>query len=284
MTSQDSFRPVLMGVSINLSSYTASAPADGTIDPITIKSYEQIKVYTASSNYSTVTTGDTIFINDCAVTFTTGAGLTLADVAATINTLTDEHHVIASVSGSKLVMQNEPLYETYGIQVVGSTADLTDLGFVNPVITTPYSAGVDTLVDSTAKSRGNSRWNTMMKLLSFEGTVLNVGGVRMTGNTINAAPSALSFTVAYPDYGQIYTYDELNNNALMEGVQALIRKVARALAITYYDNLDIINPAVLLYGSTYVEGEIILNTEIAALDTLTGATANITVTPFTLSR
>jgi len=284
MSQVDSFRNPLIGVSIDLSSFTASAPADGAIDPTSVQKYMEIEVQTGTVTNPTVMNGDTITINEVSITFTTGGGLTLSGIIATINALTDDHHVIASNSSNKLALTTEPLYETYGINMAGSVTVLNELGFNPPVTTYPNSAGVDSLTDATAKVRGNSRWQTLMKMLNFEATVANVGGVRLTGGGIDSQPTAISFTVGYYDFSQIYTYDELNNNALLKGVPALTRMIARALTTDRFEVRDVINPTVVIAPDNTV-GDQILTVEVGALsDNLTDATSVITVTPITLVR
>lgn len=283
MSQVDSFRPVLLGVSIDLSSFTGAAPADGAIDPTSVQKYMEIEVQTGTVTNPTVTNGDTIAINGVSITFTTAGGLTLAGIITTINALTDDHHVIASNSSNKLALTNEPLYENFGITMTGSVAVLNELGFNPPVSTFPNNAGVDTLADSEAKVRGNSRWGTLMKLMNFEAGVVNVGGVRKTGGGIDSAPTAISYTVAYADFSQIYTYDELNSNALLKGIPALRRMIARALTTDRSEVRDVINPTVVSGQNTI--GDQILTIEAGALSgSLASAEGVITITAITLVR
>jgi hypothetical protein len=242
MTQIDSNRPVFFNVAINGSSFSSnSAPNDGFIDPTTVQRYEQVIVQTGTSSPS-ATNGDTVTVNDVSITFTTAGGLSGSGIVATINAQSDEHHVVASLSSGNLQLTNSATYENYGILLTGTPAVLAELGWTAPVTTMPNSAGVDTLADSQAKSRANSRWNTLNKMIGFEATPIYVGGVVVTGGGIDSAPTAISFTVAYSDVSNLYTYDELNDNALMKGIPALTRMVARAMTTTRTENTAVINP------------------------------------------
>lgn len=243
MTQIDSFRPVLFRVTIDGSSFSGNvAPNDGFIDPTSTQKYEQSTVQTGTVTNPVVNDGDVVDINGTSITFTTAGGLNLAGIITTINEFSDVHHVIASNSSNKLVLKNEKVFENFGILLTGSVAVLTALGYVAPVVTTPYSAGGATLANNEAKMRGNSRWESLMKLLNFEANTLSVGSVVATGGTPDAAPSTISFTVAYQNISSVYTYDELNNNALIKGDAALTRMVARALVLSRIENRVIINP------------------------------------------
>lgn len=283
MTQVDSFRPALLGVSIDLSGFTNAAPADGAIDPTTIQKYMLLEVQTGTT-VPVATNGDTIAINGVSITFTTAGGLNIAGIIATINALTDDHHCIASNSGGKLALTNEATYEDFGITMTGSVTVLTELGFVAPVRTYPNSTGVDTLAHSLAKSRGNSRWAQMVKLMGFEANVVNIGGVRKTGGGMNSQPTAIAFTVTYADFSQIYTYDELNNNALMKGIPALQRMIARLLIADRFEVRDVLNPEIQVNSSPVTEDQA-LTVEIGALSAnMAAANGVITITPITLVR
>lgn len=241
MTQVDSIRPVLFNVTIDGSSFVGNlAPRDGFIDPVSTQKYEQRVVQTGTVLSPTVTIGDTIAINGVGVTIN---GTDLSAVVAAINTLTDIHHVIAEDVGSKLVITNAPTYENFGLTLTGSDGVLAALGFMAPVATMPYSAGGSTLANNEAKMRANSRWESLTKLLNFEANTLSVGVISDDG-TPDVAPSAIVFNVAYQNISLVYTFDETNNNALIKGIPALKRIIARALVLSRTENRVIIDPAI----------------------------------------
>ena len=280
----DSFRPSMLRVTISAAGLGGGAPADGFIDPISIYKYRQLQTSTGTVGSPTVTNGETIIINGTTVTFATG-GLNLAGIIASINDLTDVHHVIASNSAGNLQLTNEATYETFGLTVMGTPAVLAEIGFVAPVNVFVF-AQVDTLAHSLAKVRANERWNLLTKLLGTEVSPLHIGGVELVGATINAAASEISFTVTYHDFNAIFTYDESNNNVLIKGSAAVKRNVARALIATRNIVIPVFDPTHVTIGTGYFEkGELATSVVVAAIaPNLATAEANITVEIIALTR
>ena len=249
MTQIDTNRPVLIQVSIDTSGFTSSTPQDGAVDPTTVKKYLEALKYTGTVTTPTVTNGDIIQINNVSITFATGTGLNLAGIVSTINTLTSVHHVVASAVSTRLQLVNEDEYESYGINVTGLTAVLTEIGFVTPTIASIYSQ-VSTFNNSLAKSRANARWNLLTKL--------------------------------------IYTYDELNNNVLIFGLPAVKRMVARALCASQTIVVPVIDPTSVLAGdgtSTFARGDRVVTLVVGNLaSSLSAAEGVTTVTATALGR
>lgn len=282
----DSFRPSMLRVVIDATGLGGVAPADGFIDPTTVYKYRQLQAQVGTVIAPTVSDGDTITIGGTSITFTTSVGLTLAGIILAINELTDVHHVIASNNGAnKLKLTNEISYETFGMTVAGPVSVLTALGFVTPVVSYPYSQ-VASLVLSEAKARANERWNLLTKLLGSEVSPSHVGGIEAPGATIDAEATEISFTVTYQDFNAIYTYDELNNNALLKGIPAVKRWVARALITNRNIVIPVFDPTHVTVGTTYFErGERVESLVVAALAAdLATAEANITVDSIALVR
>ena len=287
MTQIDTNRPVLIQVSIDTSGFTSSTPQDGAVDPTTVKKYLEALKYTGTVTTPTVTNGDIIQINNVSITFATGTGLNLAGIVSTINTLTSVHHVVASAVSTRLQLVNEDEYESYGINVTGLTAVLTEIGFVTPTIASIYSQ-VSTFNNSLAKSRANARWNLLTKLLSFENSPLAISNIVKTAEGPDTPPTAISFTVTYPRYETIYTYDELNNNVLIFGLPAVKRMVARALCASQTIVVPVIDPTSVLAGdgtSTFARGDRVVTLVVGNLaSSLSAAEGVTTVTATALGR
>jgi len=274
----DGLNPVNFHITINGSSFTGSAPADGFIDPTTLSNYLKLQVSEGSTTSPTVNNGDSVKINGIPVTFTTGY-LNLAGIVAAINLTTNQHHVVASVSGSNIALTNQTLYENFGIQLADITPGIVAvLGFVTPTITFA-NTGYTTLALSQAKQRANSRWNTLVKELNFIANTIGLGDVNITGANLNTQGTEIDFLVSYQNMSVVYTYDELNNNALLTDVAALQRVVARVLCETRIETVPVFNPTLDSVHNFQI-GYQVQNLTIGALAAdIPTANATITVVP-----
>lgn len=285
----DPFRPTSIRISIDGTGLGGAAPSNGFIDPTTVQRYRQKQIQTGSVAISTTQNGITvdslidgsvIEINGVSITFDSTSGLGIAGAVASINALTNKHHVVASNSSGTLVLTNEPFFENFGITVAGAEDVLTSIGFATPTITYPYSNVAD-FDKSQAKSRANARWNKLIKLLSFETTPIGAGAIVATGAGINDAPTSIAFTISYANFANIFTYDEFNNGALLKGVPALKRMVVRALLDDTHQVLPVLDPtAVATIGTnTFQRGDRAINLQIGALTTdVNTANSAVTVT------
>lgn len=271
----DSARPVFFRVAIDASGLESAGDAVGFVDPTLTYKYEQIKTRLGDEAAPTVSDGDTIKINGIAVTFTTSVGLDLAGIIDAINALTPQHHVVASDDGA-LSLTNERLYEGVGITVTEVTPGvLAAIGFVTT--TDSVGASVSTLAFSRAKARANARWHQMLLALNTSASTYHVGSVVSDGE-VDADPTLLEFTVGYYLPNQVTAYDESNNNALLEGTQAIKRLVARALMFDASPIMIVFNPT--LDGAGFKIGNLNERLHIATLAAdLATAEAAITVTP-----
>ncbi len=183
----DSFKPVLIKVTIDGSALGGTAPQDGFIDPTTIQRYLQLKTVTGTEAAPVVAEGDTVEINGVAVTFT---GTSLSDIVDDINALTHVHHVIASDNGG-LELVNETLYENFGITLTSNDpAVVTALGFDEPVVA-DVNSQVSTFDLSLTKSRANRRWDALCKLVGFEASPFNVGAVVKDAGSTDVEPTEI---------------------------------------------------------------------------------------------
>jgi len=272
----DSSRPILFNITIDGSGFTGSAPADGFIDPIKAEKYAAIYTVTGTVSAPTVTAGDVIFVNGVSITFVSGA-TALADIVTAINAFTDSHHAVASDVGGYLVLTDENYFEGNSIVVTGLPAVLTEIGFVAPVVSAIPGAFPSTLANGEAKARGNERWKLVTEQLSRDTSPLYVAAIVETGNNVNTQPSAISFTASYTDVSFVYTYDETNNNAILNGIPAIIRCVARALMVDKFMNVVVYDPTHDTTGNP--KGDVIEYLEIGALTTdLATAEAAVSVT------
>lgn len=226
-------------VTIDLSGFTAAAPADGTIDPTSIIDYTSNTLQTGSA-FGTVVVGQVVYINDFPVTIVTGTAV--ANVVTDINNLTYKHHAIASVSSGKLALINEPLYYKKKVSVSDGTAGITaQLGFVSPTIST---VALPTLLSySLAKTRANWRWKQLIQSITATGSIASIDSVRLTNVdlTFATAPTAISFNVSF-DNKSYYGYDFSGN--LVYGEVALQYAVAKALTATQVVVDTLYNPTV----------------------------------------
>lgn len=242
MNTIDSYKPVFYRVSIDASTLNNSAPADGFIDPTTVERYRRVDIHTGTQSAPTVADGDTIKISGVSITFTTAGGLDLTGIVDTINEMTTFHHAIASDNGGNLELTNEALYEGYGLTMFEVTPGvLAKLGFVNPTVATQPRPEVTDRAASLAKERGNVRWEILCKLLNYNASTYFMGAVVKDGD-IDTDPTTIEFTVGFHSLGHVYTNDELNNNAIIEGIPAVKRLVARALTFGATLVRDFIDP------------------------------------------
>jgi hypothetical protein len=279
----DSYKPCFFRVAIVAAGLQSAPPSDGFIDPTTTFKYCEVVTLDGTAN-PTLNAGDTVMINQIAVTFPT-ASPTAAQASVIINALTDQHHVVASDDGSgDIELTNETLFEGDPITVTEVTVGaLSRMGYVHPTVIAPPS-NVDNIADATAKARANYRWSTLMKILNSEATTYTVNSVVKTGGTVDAAPTEIDFTVAYASAGFVATYDELNPGQLLYEVQAVQRWVARALMVDYTTVLEIENPTVDIEWN-FIIGPQMLTTQVGNLATsIANANASITVTPINFVR
>lgn len=248
--------PTSVRVVIDASSFTFSGDANGGVDPISVQRYREIQQVSGNHTVVDIENGDSIKIHDIDVTFTTEGGLDTAGIVATINALTFKHHVVAVDGEGILILKQQPQYEILPVSVTGDLVILEKLGFVTPVVEYPYPQ-VSSFALSQAKTRGNVRWNLVVANLSVENTPLSVKDVTLVGQNINARPSSIAFTVTYPDFAEIYTFDETNNNQVIKGTAAIKRMVARAFTTTV-TNVQVItdpSPVATIGTNTFQRGD-----------------------------
>ena len=111
----------------------------GGLDSTTAEKYNKIVRLVGTDSSVTATNGDSIFINNVEVKFTTAGGLNFAGVRNTINLLTQEHGVKASIYDTNyLELANAPGREGESIWLkegVGTGAALTAMGLTAGVRT-----------------------------------------------------------------------------------------------------------------------------------------------------
>lgn len=270
----DSVRPILYRVTIDDSGLGGSAPEDGFIDAVIPEDYANAYILTGTQTNPTVNDDDTIKINEITVVFPNGS-TDLTGIIAKINELTDQHHVVASNSSNKLQLTNENLYEGNVITVTGEVSVLTDLGYVDPVLSAIPGNFPSSLANGRAKARANARWRFVIEQLHRDTSPVFIQAVDQVGADVDTPPSEVQLTVAYDRSWQIYTYDEDNNNAIIEGEYAIRRAVARALTKSETRSLVVYDPT---SNSGIVRGNRDELVEIGALAAdLATAEANITV-------
>lgn len=109
----------------------------GGLDSTTAEKYNRIVRLVGTDSSVSATNGDSIFINNVEVVFTTAGGLNLAGVITTINLLTQEHGVKANVYATNyLELQNAPGREGESIWIkAGTGTALADMGLTAGVRT-----------------------------------------------------------------------------------------------------------------------------------------------------
>lgn len=238
----DSLRPITFRVTIDGSGYTSNTGDEtGFIDPV--KTVEYMAMTGKQSTITpTASDGDTVKVNGVSITFTTDGGLTVSGIVATINELTHAHHVVASVADTdKLLLVNEAMYEGNAISVTGEDSVLTALGF-NPPSDIAAPTEPTSKATSLSKERGNIRWKLLVDNVSYNSTPRFIGAIVQEDATIDAAAEEFEFTVQFAVDGHVWTHDELNDGAVIEGIPALKRMVARTLVQTKSENRAYVDP------------------------------------------
>lgn len=285
MLRSDSIQPLLFRITVDATGLGGAAPQDGFVDLTKTAKYMDLVAKEGDAAPS-MNDGDKIKINQMAIEFVAGS-LNLAGVISTINALTHVHHVIASDNGvGYLKLENAPGFEGIDFFVDATDPVLTRLGWASPNDIAPADYPTD-LNSSRAKERGNMRWEAIKEQLADVSTPFFVEDFRKVGGDIDTEPSEIGFTVAYSMLGHVYTFDETNNNEIIEGLESIKRKVARALVNPRDENRVLIDPTLRSAPS----GEQVRNggktefiTAAAIAGDLATAEANITVTPITNSR
>lgn len=127
------------------------------------------------------------------------------------------------------------------VDLSGFTGVAPANGAVDPTKTYAYE-DVSTYDLSQAKVRGNVRWDVVVHNLNFENTTKAIFDIVSDG-TIDTAPTEIEFTVSYPNFNDLYTYDETNNNAsIIRGLDAIKRMVARSLMTEVNDVRTVYDP------------------------------------------
>lgn len=271
----DNNRPIIFRVEIEDTGLNTTAPSDGFIDSTSVARYRSINTLTGTDEPG-MSDGDTIRINGVHVTFTIAGGLDLAGVVDTIAALTTVHHVIPYIDGTNLVLTNEPLFEGYGITVTEVTSGaLARMGFAVFTTATVPGTNVSTLVLSRAKERANSRWERVITELSQTASPVAISNIEKNGGTVDDSPSRIELSVAFVP-GNVFTYDENNNNEIIWGVPAVKRMIARALMWSGRQIRVVFDPT--LSGDGFALGNKLETVTIGALaDDLATAEGAITV-------
>jgi len=216
--------------------------------------------------FSTPSAGANVTINGVNVVFSGGA---LATTVNELNNATIYTGVAAYAAGTRLQLASingQPW-------VINSGNAVSSIGF---------SLGVDggypsTYADSLSRERANMRWQQTINELSLMANPLTFDHVARTGNIPNVSASTVTFTVSYQSLSQVTTTaspDEPDDGAILNGIDAVKRSVARAMVRSMAGNKDVFDPTTEAFGA-YVDRPNparIVRVTASALDT----TANVT--------
>lgn len=201
-------------------------------------SYSPSEVGTA---FSSVSTGSNIVINGVNIVFSAGS---VGSVATQLNNYTSLTSVAAYVAGPYLQLASTN-GQPWTINSGNAIANLgTTLG--------NHGGYPLTLANSESKERANMRWTQMISELEENATPSFFGNISRTGNIANAAPSTVTFSVAYERPDTVYTVARSNEpdaGNTFVGTDALRRQVARALTQTMVSNRKVFDPNMENFGA-----------------------------------
>jgi hypothetical protein len=158
-------------------------------------------------------------------------------------------------------------------------------GFIDNTTVEKYRASAEpaSLTTSLAKERGNIRYTKMLENISENSTPVDILNIVATGADVNTEATTFAFTVVYDRVNSVYTRNELSSNAIITGIAALKRQVARTFAQSIVKNTVVYDPT-LVYppdgGVAFGQSVKIVTAE-APLTDLTTIEGNITVSQIT---
>jgi len=110
-------------------------------------------------------------------------------------------------------------------------------GFFDNIQCRFYNPLPPTVADAIVKVKGFARWAKMVFRLGENlnpDFILNI--VKTQTSPIEAnPPTAIQFTVVYPNLQDLYTYDEVNPGQFLNGTAAIRRMISRACSDPQYD-------------------------------------------------
>ena len=107
----------------------------------------------------------------------------------------------------------------------------------------------ETIEQYKAKARGYIRWKQMCYNIS-QGGIYYFGNVNAEGADHITQPSKIEFMVGYEQFDGMLIADELNQGEILEGIDALKRRIALALADTLKINDEYFNNTVMVNNNT----------------------------------
>lgn len=107
----------------------------------------------------------------------------------------------------------------------------------------------ETVDQYKAKARGYIRWKQMCYNIS-QGGIYYFGEVEAEGADHIAQPTKMTFLVGYEQFDGMVIADELNDGAVLSGVEALKRRIALALADTFKVNDEYFNNTIMVNNNT----------------------------------
>lgn len=115
------------------------------------------------------------------------------------------------------------------------------------ILTQPIEG--ETVEQYMAKARGYIRWKQMCYNIS-QGGIYYFGEVKAEGADHITQPSKIEFLVGYEQFDGMLIADELNQGEILEGIDALKRRIALALADTLKINDEYFNNTVMVNNNT----------------------------------
>jgi hypothetical protein len=175
----------------------------------------------------------------------------------------------------------------YRVEIAGVAGAAPRDGFIDNRTVERYvgDGGVEptTFEQTLAKERANVRFDFLQQQMQFEGNVY-VSDIVATGASAIAPATVFAFTAtAERGDSALFTRDELNDDASLDGAAGLKRRIARALIQSRITNGDIWDPTKLPTPGNATPaaryGVRIQQIEIGPLaDNLTAAEALVTLT------
>lgn len=178
------------------------------------------------------------------------------------------------------------LQTVYTISIANATGTAPKDGFIDATSVEQYLAAggsISTYAQSQTKERANIRYRMLQQQMQITGNIYLDEAVATGANATTEATAFTFKAVVERGDGQLYTYDESNNNALLTGTAALTRLVARCLVESATVNTMIYDPTLVAApGNTTQAMRVGLRDESLTIQgpaaNLTAAEALVTVT------
>ena len=173
----------------------------------------------------------------------------------------------------------------YRVSIASMTDTAPKNGFIDNTTVEKYRASAEpsSLTTSLAKERGNMRYLKMLENISENATPVEVFNIVATGADVDTEATTFAFTVVFDRVNAVYTRNESSNNAIITGIPALKRQIARTFAQNITKNTIVYDPTLVFPPDTGVAFGQSVRTVIAdaVLSDLAAIEANITISQIT---